>query len=107
MRRRILKTFFRIFSGIALCLMITSFTGSDQGHWFCDDLKYTYQIEVHNSRKQISVSADLCQIIRSSRKKSDLSTIQLDSNIFLKIFSEDQIRELDAAERSIKEIIYL
>ena len=46
-------------------------------------------------------------IISKNRSKSELITVQLDSNVFLKVFSEDQIKDLDESERSIKEIVYL
>lgn len=91
-----------------ILLLNASFKNSDhseQNSWFCEDLKFTYQIEVVNSRSQISVPSDFCSLVSSNRKKSDLTIIQLDQNVTLKIFSEDQISDLNKSEK-IAQIIY-
>lgn len=107
MRRKLLLTVSLVLPLCTLLFTTSSFKSTNVEHWFCDDLKYTYQIEVHNTRKSVSVTSDLCMIISKNRSKSEIVTVQLDSNVFLKVFSEDQIKDLDEIERSIKEIIYL
>lgn len=77
----------------------------NQVGWFCEDAKYTYQFEVHNSRKPFSVPADICETINSSRKKSEITLIQFDENIILKIFPEDEINKGNLTE--IPQIVYL
>jgi hypothetical protein len=107
MRRKILSTKFAVLYFPVMFFIITSFQSDVKEQWFCEELKYTYQIEVVNARKSISVTSDFCEMITSKRSQSEIVTIQLDSNVFLKIFPVDQIMELDENERSIKEIIYL
>ena len=107
MKRKLLL--FKVTLCLATMFMLSaSFKTSEpleQNSWFCEELKYTYQIEVKNSRSQISVPSDICVLISSNRKKSDLTIIQLDQNISLKIFSEDQISELNPSE-NMSQIIY-
>lgn len=107
MKRKILllKGFICLTSIITLCTSFKSSGPHEQNNWFCEDLKYTYQIEVENSRSQISVPSDICFLISSKRKKSELTIVQLDQNISLKIFSEDQISELELSE-NLSQIIY-
>jgi hypothetical protein len=107
MMRVFLSTKNLVFFIPVIFFLTTSFDREKKDQWFCEELKYTYQIEVVNARKSVSVTTDFCDMIRSNRSQSEIVTVQLDSNVFLKIFPFEQIKDLDEAERSIKEIIYL
>lgn len=93
---------------VILFLFLTSFNtppSENTDSWFCNDLKNTYQIEVHNSRKQIAAPADICELISTNRKKSETVTIKLNENVFLKIFSDDFITA--NADQVFSQIVYL
>lgn len=87
-----------------LILMLTSFKSKEE-QWFCEDLKYTYQIEIHNSRKQVAVSSDICEMITSKRNSTEIVTVQLDANVFLKIFPVDQLETMK--ENQISQFVYI
>lgn len=92
----------------AIFIISASFKNTNQNDdqkWFCEEMRNTYQFEVVNSRKPFSVPSDICEIISSKRKKSELVIVQLDTNISLKIFPENQIENKKSEE--ISQIVYL
>jgi len=93
---------------ISVAIILPSYTippSKKPGDWFCIDLKNTYQIEVVNARKQVSVSVDFCELITTNRKKSETVVIQLDENVRVRIFSEDELENLQ--DKDLQQIIYL
>lgn len=73
--------------------------------WFCESLKYTYQIEVYNSRGKVQVSTDLCELIEKNRKQSETVFIELYNNVRLKILSQDEVD--GNAGNAIRQYVYL
>lgn len=102
MNKRLLFT--RVLASICFAfLLFSSFKNQDE-KWYCDDLKNTYQIQVSNTRRQITVPADICELVRSNRKKSESVDIVLYENIVLHIFPEDQI---EGTLSDVPQIVYL
>lgn len=82
--------------------IIPSFSSS-KDHWYCEEQKYTYQLEVYNSRSQIQVQADFCDYLSQNRDISEDRYIQLYPNVRLIIFSQNKI---DQGLAAIPQILY-
>jgi|GEM_PF-4333387 hypothetical protein len=89
-----------------LALIIYLFTSSfisSEDRWFCEDQKYSYQLEIYNSRSQIQVQSDFCDYLTLNRKASEDNYIQLYPNVRLIIFSQ---KKIDKGLETIPQIIY-
>ncbi len=82
--------------------IIPSFSSS-KDQWYCEEQKYTYQLEVYNSRSQIQVQADFCDYLSQNRDVSEDTYIQLYPNVRLIIFSQNKI---DQGLVAIPQILY-
>jgi hypothetical protein len=96
-----MKIYYFVF--LAIPWFISSSFVSSNERWFCEEQKYSYQIEVFNTRSQIQVPSDFCDILTSNRKVSEDNVIQLYPNVRLTIFSHQKI---EGGLKEIKQIEY-
>ncbi len=77
-------------------------TENEEYHWICEDLKYTYQIVLHQ-RAQIGLPITICDEIIATRKQSERTKIEFSDYITIIVFSKDEIENLSV---NTKEITY-
>lgn len=91
---------------LLLLWLSTSFVSSPsqsfENQWFCEELKYTYQIQMH-TRGLPQLPATVCDDIRQARKASERAFIKYTDAVTVVVFSEQEIQQLNT---TTKEVVY-
>lgn len=91
---------------LSFYLAVTGFTFSAKIHeeWICSEQKYTYQIQVINSRDKVALPTTICTELENHRKQSEDSYYSYSRLVRLHIFSKDKIAK---GLQPIDQIVYI
>ena len=79
-------------------------TNINSENWICEDQKYSYQIEVINSRDKVALPTTICTELTKNRKQSEDSYYSYSRVVRLHIFSQDKV---DKGLSPIEQIVYI
>ncbi len=95
-----------LFTALLLLWLSTSFTSdtvqTTETPWFCEELKYTYQIQMH-TRGLPQLPATVCDDIRQARKPAERAYLRYSDIVTVVVFSEQEIQQLST---TTKEVVY-
>jgi len=57
----------------------------------CKEVENTYQIISHNTRYQLAITTDVCEIVKRERKKEETFIFKVNEYYSIKIYSEKDI----------------
>lgn len=73
-------------------------------NWICEEQKYTYQIEVINSRDKVALPSSICVELDKHRKQNEDTYYSYSRIVRLHIFSQDKINN---GLSPIEQIVYI
>ena len=60
----------------------------------CKEVENTYEVIIADTRLGISLTSDVCEIVKKERKKSETVFIKYNEYVTIKIYSEDEINRI-------------
>jgi len=72
-----------------------SFSEEQTSGYICEDLKNTYQIQIINTRNEIAIPNNICNIIRENRQKKEVYYYRINDFAIVKILPETHINKTE------------
>lgn len=89
--------------GIFLFFNLLSFSQKNEKATICKEVENTYQIVAANKRIKLSITSDVCEIVKRERKKEETFIYYINESYSVKIYSE---KDLSNIKLPLQYIIY-